>query len=43
MIIDSSFVNWRSNDFTSYDWKNFYSDVEEESPSKKPLPRGNPV
>lgn len=43
MIFDSCYVNWKSNDFPSYDWVDFYPDAKEDFPSSMPKPRGNAV
>jgi len=43
MVFDDSYVNWDENSFTSFDWTDFYGNVEEEEPPNAPPPRGKQV
>jgi len=43
MVFDDAYINWNENDFTSYDWTDFYDNVREEIPKNAPQPRGKPV
>jgi hypothetical protein len=38
-VFDASYVQWNDNNFTSYDWRDFYQDVTEDIPSNAPEPR----
>jgi hypothetical protein len=43
MVFDDAYINWNEKDFTSYDWTDFYGNVQEEIPKNAPQPRGKPV
>ncbi|MFO0446128.1 MAG: Ty1/Copia family ribonuclease HI [bacterium] len=43
MVFDSSYINWRDEDFPQQSWQDFYPNVEEDIPSNAPEPRGLPV
>jgi hypothetical protein len=43
MVFDSSYVNWKSEDFPTYNWIDFYPDAKEDIPSNMPKARRTPV
>ena len=43
MVFDDAEIQWNENDFTNYDWKDFYMDAHESIPPNAPEPRGKPV
>lgn len=43
MIFDDAMLTFNDNDFSTYDWTDFYGDVSEAIPSNAPKPRGNPI
>ena len=43
MVFDHGYLQWREADFATYDWKDFYQDAREETPTNARTPRGNPV
>jgi hypothetical protein len=43
MVFDDAYVHWNDNDFTVYDWTDYYGDVKEEIPKNAPQPQGQPV
>lgn len=43
MVFDSTYINWRDEDFPVYNWTDFYQVTTEELPSNAPAPRGMPV
>jgi hypothetical protein len=43
VVFDSSYVNWKSEDFPTYDWVDFYPDTGEDIPSNMPKARRTPV
>jgi hypothetical protein len=43
MVFDDAPLLWKDADFPSYDWQEFYPDVQEEIPINAPSPRGNPI
>jgi len=45
MVFDASYIKWQDNDFTSYDWSDFYPEATEELelPSNEPPERGRCV
>lgn len=43
MVFNDAYINWKEANFTKYDWKDFYGEIQEEIPSNAPKPLGNPV
>ena len=43
MVFDDAYVHWNDNDFTVYDWTDYYGDVKEKIPKNAPQPRRQPV
>ncbi len=43
MVFDSNYIDWKDEDFPSYDWTDFYQVTNDELPPNAPAPRGMPV
>jgi len=43
MVFDSNYIDWKDEDFPSYDWTDFYQVTKDELPPNAPAPRGMPV
>ena len=43
MVFDSTYIDWREEDFPEQDWTDFYQVSSDECPPNAPIPRGMPV
>jgi hypothetical protein len=43
MVFDSTYIDWRKENFPVYDWTDFYQVSDEDIPVNAPIPRGMPV